>query len=141
MQFGNFTLNRSESALDRRARLALDGLGETDQDLKDITIGDFQDGVNVAGKSNAQWADEAIARADSCSFGIARPEVLQTAKNMRLINHWLQTKSINASQYADFDAAVSELSAQGLLDMDAAELARDKKQYTGISRSFVRRSV
>lgn len=78
---------------------------------------------NVA-RSNSDLHNEAIRKADSYSFAVAHPEVLQTAANKKLIDHWLSTRGINQPTFPDFEAATQALTADGLLDLDKAEVAR-----------------
>lgn len=85
--------------------------------------------VTKAALSNSDLSNDAIRRADSYSFGVTHPELLQTAKNVKLINHWLTTRGITNPQYHNFDEAYQALTAANLLELDKAELARDKHQH------------
>jgi hypothetical protein len=108
---------------------------ETPTNFNDMSLGNFTDFVNRAAQTNADVAAAAITRADSYSWQIAHPEFLRTAENNRLINHWLDTKGITDPTYPDFDAAFEHYKDSGLLDLDAAEMARDKntpRTYYGV---------
>jgi hypothetical protein len=95
--------------------------------LEGLTVEKLTTLVNKSALNNSDLHNEAIRRADSYSFSTAHPELLQTAKNIKLINHWLQTRGISQPAYADFDAAFTAL--EGLLELDAGELARDKNAH------------
>lgn len=89
----------------------------------------FAEVVKNVGKTNTDLHNEAISRADSCSWQTAHPEYLQTAKNNRLMNHWLKSKGLfDQATYADFEAGYAALTADGLLDIDEAELVKQQDQ-------------
>jgi hypothetical protein len=82
--------------------------------------------------SNQAKRDEAIRKADSYSFAVSHPEFLQTKENVRLLDYQLRTMGIDNPTYPDFDAAYNSLKAEGLLELDAAELAREgNRTYVG----------
>lgn len=92
--------------------------------LRDLSLEKLDSIVNKSELSNADLHAEAIRKADSYSFQVAHPELCRTAENVRLINHWLTSHGITNPVYADFDAAFQALSADGLLSIDKAKLAR-----------------
>jgi len=71
-----------------------------------------------AGKTTAELKAEAITRADGFSFQVANPWFKRTDSNLKLVNHWLQSKHITYPQYADFAEAADTLAKAGLLSVD-----------------------
>jgi hypothetical protein len=72
--------------------------------------------VDGAAVSNGQRQAEALRKADSYSFQVAHPELKRTARNMKIINHWLTTKGIDQPSFADIAAAYD--ATQSVLDID-----------------------
>ena len=83
--------------------------------------------------NNTDRNNDTITIADSYSFQRVHPEYLPTANNKRIIDHWLTTKGITCPTFPDFLEAFEHYKDAGVLDIDAAELARDKRgrTYTG----------
>ena len=100
---------------------------ETQITFEEMPLQKFAGVVGEASLSNADRRAATIAKADSCSFWAVHPEYLQTENNTRLINHYLQTNGIKNPSYYNFEAACQSFAGSDLLDMDAAELARDRK--------------
>jgi hypothetical protein len=88
--------------------------------------------VTKAALSNEDVRNEAISTADSYSWQTANPQFLRTAKNIKLINHYLQSKGtfVN-STYPDLQDAYEFLSREGMLDLDKAELAKQQDYRRG----------
>lgn len=94
----------------------------------EMPLNKFAAVVANAGKTNADLHNAAISRADAYSWQVAHPEYIRNNKNHRLMNHWLKSKGLfDHSTYPDFQAAYEALTADGLLDIDEAELARDNR--------------
>ena len=103
--------------------------------FEEMPLNKFAEVVNNVGRTNAERTNDTIAKADSYSFQVAYPEFLPTENNQRIINHWLKTQGIENPTYPDFVAGYEAYKDSGVLDLDAAELARDKKQprtYKGV---------
>jgi hypothetical protein len=108
---------------------------QTNVSFENMPLEQFSSVVKSAGRSNTEKTNDAIAKADSYSFQIAHPEFLRTANNTRLIDHWLKTQGIDNPTFPDFVSAYEAFKDSGLLDIDKAELARDKKSprtYNGV---------
>ena len=93
-------------------------------DFKKVNLQKFDTIVSNAAKTNQEKQADAIAKADSFSFGVANPWVIQSAGNKKLINHWLSQNHITQPMYADFAAACEALADVGVLEVDAAERAK-----------------
>lgn len=109
---------------------------ETPIDFKAMPLSRFADLVNKASRrvNNTDRRNDTITTADSYSFQIAYPEYLRTENNKRIIDHYLATKGITCPTFPDFLEAVEHYKDSGVLDIDAAELARDKRgrTYVGV---------
>jgi hypothetical protein len=103
--------------------------------FENMPLNKFTDIVSKASLSNTDRANDAIAKADSYSFQTVFPEFLPTENNQRIINHWLTTHNITNPTYPDYVAGYEAFKDSGLLDLDAAELARDRstgRTFTGV---------
>lgn len=105
---------------------------ETPVDFKTMPLSKFAEFASKAARNSTDQVNDTIARADSFAFQIVHPEYLPTAENKRLIDHWLTVQGIDNPTYPDFEAAFNRYKDTGLLDLDAAELARDQRGRTYI---------
>ncbi len=91
--------------------------------LDNLTLEQFTGVVNKASLNNNDLQNEAMRKADNYSFLTANPQLKNSAKNIRLINHWLTSRGIANPLYHDFQGAYDALAAQGLLDIDTTKKA------------------
>ena len=91
--------------------------------LDKLSLEQFTGVVNKAALNNHEKQAEALRKADSGSFWVANPQLKNTAKNIRLINHWLTTRGISNPLYPDFQAAYDFLTTHKQLDIDTSKKA------------------
>lgn len=88
-----------------------------------LSLEKFKAVVNKAGISNSDASYDAIRKADIVSFWTANTWLRDTEKNVRLINHYLDSKGITHQTFPDFQMAADALAAEGVLDVHGAEFA------------------
>jgi hypothetical protein len=104
--------------------------------VKIDTLAKFDTIVKKFATSDADREAAAIEKADSYSFQVANPWLLQTDANVKIVNKWLENKGIRYATYPEITEAVEELAQAGLVSVDDAAYAShldgiDNKKFVG----------
>jgi hypothetical protein len=126
----SYFVNRQETSFDARARKILNGEPITsDEDFEQLAESLSPDQIKVlfekGNRSEQEKADQQRSREDADAFIKLHPEVRDTTKNAHQLRaHTMSAFGTAHPSLQQLEAAYPALRANGLLDINQAELAR-----------------